>query len=377
MDGILFKGEKIIVPHTLREDMLARIHTGHMGIEKCKQRARDVLFWPGMGKQIEAIVGSCSTCLERRNSNPKEPMISHQIPDRPWQTVATDLFTLHGEDYIVTVDYHSRFIEVDRLRSTTTSAVIHKLKALFARLGIPETVVSDNGPCYSSSEFRRFAQDWDFNHVTSSPTYPQSNGLAEKAVQTAKSLLEKAKMDKKDPYLSLLEYRNAPVDGLKSPAQLLMSRRLRSILPTTSQQLRPQVACQSTVYARRKLCQQRQKQYYDRTARPLSTLRDGATVHFQQSDGHWKPATVIQSADAERSYHIRTPEGQEYRRNRRHLLQAKESDMNIQPTTTEDVDTQLQQPEAHESPTRGSGEQSQCLTTRSGRAVKPRVRLDL
>ena len=139
--------------------------------------------------------------------------------------------------------------------------------------------------CYSSHEFKQFAESWGFRHVTSSPHYPQSNGLAEKTVQTAKRILTKAREDKKDPYLSLLEYRNTPVDVLKSPAQLLMSRRLRSILPTTALHLRPQVTPQEAVRARREKCQQRQQQHYNRSARPLSTLHAGTLVggNHQQS----------------------------------------------------------------------------------------------
>lgn len=179
------------------------------------------------------------------------PMLSHDIPEIPWETVATDLFTWNSENYIVICDYLSRYFEIERLHNITTAAVIHKMKAVFARQGIARKVVSDNGPCYNSHEFKQFAESWGFQHVTSSPLYPQCNGLAEKTVQTAKRILTKAKEDKKDPYLSLLEYRNTPVDGLKSPAQILMSRRLRSILPTTTQQLRPQVTPQDTVRARR------------------------------------------------------------------------------------------------------------------------------
>jgi len=107
--------------------------------------------------------------------------------------------------------------------------------------GIPAKVVSDSGPQFSAQEFGRFASEWDFSHVTSSPTYPQSNGLAKKVVHTAEQLLKKAKLEKRDPYLSLLEYRNAPLDALATPAQLLMSRNLCSILPTTSNHLRPSV----------------------------------------------------------------------------------------------------------------------------------------
>ena len=185
-------------------------------------------------------------------------MKSHAIPERPWQVIGTDLFTWNSQDFIVIVDYYSRFFELEKLSSCTSSAVIMKLKAAMARHGIPESIISDNGPCYSSGEFRLFAESWGFTHTTTSPHYPQSNGLAERTVQTAKSILDKAKAENKDPYLSLLEYRNTPVDNLKSPAQLLMSRRLRSILPATAKHLQPQIASQQAVHERREVCQHKQ-----------------------------------------------------------------------------------------------------------------------
>ncbi|KAK3527067.1 hypothetical protein QTP86_008648 [Hemibagrus guttatus] len=319
LHGMIFKGDKIVIPTSLRPAMLSRIHASHLGIEKCKQMAHDIMFWPGMGKELEIIISKCSVCLTYRPSNTNEPMISHKIPDRPWQIVATDLFTWNSEDYLVTVDYYSRYFELDRLHSTTSAAVIHKLKAAFARHGIPETVISDNGPQYSSGEFESFAKAWEFTHTTTSPYYPQSSGLAEKSVHTAKMLLEKAKADKSDPYLSLLEYRNSPVDGFKSPSQLLMSRRLRSTLPNTNQQLLPKVISCKHVRSKRMHQQQHQKRYYDRSARPLPQLNEGQAVRVQER-GYWKPATVIRAANTERSYHVRPSDGLEYRRNRHHLM---------------------------------------------------------
>ncbi|CAI5673637.1 unnamed protein product [Oreochromis niloticus] len=315
IDGFMFKGEKMIIPKRLRKDMIDRIHSSHMGIEKTKNRARDLLFWPGMGKQIEEAVGACSTCQERRTANPKEPLLSHAIPERPWQVIATDLFTWNSEDYIIIVDYYSRFLELERLHSCTAEAVIRKLKSAMARHGIPESVISDNGPYYASSKFQQFAKTCSFTHTTTSPHYTQSIGLAEKTVQTAKKLLDKAKAEHKDPYLSLLEYQNTPVDNLKSPAQLLMSRRLRSILPATPKQLEPQVACQQTVRERREVCQQRQQTYFNRAARPLPQLHTGTPVRFSQQDGSWKPAVVTRCANMFRSYNITTDTGQVYRRN--------------------------------------------------------------
>lgn len=377
MNDILFKGEKIIIPTSLRTEMLSRIHAGHMGMEKCKQRARDIIFWPGMNKQIEELVGKCHICNEHKPSNTKEPMISHKIPDRPWQTVATDLFTWNNEDYLVTVDYYSRYFELDRLHSTTAAAVIHKLKASFARHGIPETLISDNGPQYRCREFEGFANTWGFTHITSSPHYPQSNGLAEKSVHIAKSLMEKAKADQKDPYLSLLEYRNTPVDNFKSPVQLLMSRRTRSILPNTHQQLQPKIIRHRDVHIRRTHRQQQQKKYYDRSAKQMSPLHEGQHIRFQEK-GYWKPAVVIRSADTERSYHIRASEGQEYRRNRRHLLDTTET-LNTQTGEDTKHDTQhaLHTDTHNAKTTEEASPQAVRYQTRSGREVKPRVVMDL
>lgn len=115
-------------------------------------------------------------------------MIAHELPERPWQNVATDLFTLENEQYLIVVDYYSRYFELERMSTTTSSAIINKLKAIFARHGIPEKLVSDNGPQFSAQEFARFANEWDFSHITSSPTYPQANGLVEKCEAAPKEI---------------------------------------------------------------------------------------------------------------------------------------------------------------------------------------------
>ena len=106
-------------------------------------------------------------------------MIAHELPDRPWQNVATDLFMLEDEQHLIVVDYYSRYSELERMSTTTSSAIVNKLKAIFAGHGIPEKLVSDNGPQFSALEFAHFANEWDFRLITSSPTYPQLNGLVE------------------------------------------------------------------------------------------------------------------------------------------------------------------------------------------------------
>ncbi|XP_028411133.1 uncharacterized protein K02A2.6-like [Dendronephthya gigantea] len=242
MHQLLFRNQKLIVPKVLRGEMLKRIHQAHLGIVKCKQRAREILFWPGMGNEIEEMVSKCPTCNENRNSNIKQPLTPHEIPDRPWAKIGVDLFEFKNTNYLLCVDYYSKFPEVAKLPSLKSSATITALKSIFARHGIPDEVVSDNGPQFASVEFKNFSEVWEFLHITSSPGYPQSNGQVERTVQTVKKLLKKADESGQDPYLSILEYRNSPLDSVnKSPAQLLMSRRLKSRLPTITPLLQPQI----------------------------------------------------------------------------------------------------------------------------------------
>ena len=214
IQGLLMKGTRIVIPKCLQQETLAKIHEGHQGIHKCRARANTSVWWPGLGSQIKTIVENCQTYSEHRNSH-CEPLMPTPLPQRPWQTVASDLFTLKNNNYLLVVDYYSRYVEVITLRKSTSSqAVIEALKTIFARHGIPDELRSDNGPQYHSDEFALFAKDWGFKHTTSSPRFPQSNGEAERAVRTVKEILKK----EKDPAKALLAYRSTPLASGYSPA---------------------------------------------------------------------------------------------------------------------------------------------------------------
>ena len=152
-NGILFKGEKIIIPKAMQPEMLKLIHRSHQGIAKSLSRARDVLYWPGMSSQIQDVISSCVTCDMYQRKNQKEPLIPHSVPDRPWSKLGIDIFELHGKQYLLIVDYYSGFIELDFLSHTTAKQVIIHCKAQFSRHGIPDVLISDNGPQFSSHEF--------------------------------------------------------------------------------------------------------------------------------------------------------------------------------------------------------------------------------
>ena len=160
------------------------------------------------------------------------------------------------------VDFYSDFIEVKKLEENTSSSVIEFLKEQFSRYGIPDTVVTDNGPQFSSQEFRQFTLNWEFVHVSSSPHHHKSNAKVESAVKIAKSLIKKLLKDNKDPWLALLDQRNTPTESIgTSPAQRLMSCRTRTLLLTATNLLYPKVP--ESVTEKLKLKRRKAKRYHD------------------------------------------------------------------------------------------------------------------
>ena len=288
-DEILFRGNRVIVPAAMRSEMLKKIHASHIGIEGCLRRAREILFWPGMTAAIRDCISACGTCNSFRMEQPKQPLIPQEVPDRPWSKVAVDLFTLDKTEYIIMVDDYSNFFELRVLSDTRASSIITSLKSQFARHGIPNTVRSDNGPQFSASDFKTFSKEWDFEHITSSPYYARSNGKVENAVNTAKRILKKAKLDHKDPHLALLDWRNTPTEGLdSSPVQRLMGRRTRTLLPTSARLLKPKLPKPAKELLTKK--REKQARYYNRGAKQLKELKQGDIVRMKPDPKDQKKA---------------------------------------------------------------------------------------
>ena len=149
--GLIVKGQKIVVPSSLRGEMVEKLHEGYLGINKTIARAREVLFWPGMTVDLTEKIKNCPVCLENRPSQQPEPLRSHEIPPLPWAKVGTDILHKNSRNYLVTIDYYSKWPELTLLPSMTSTGAITALRSQFARYGVPSVVVSDNGPCYSSA----------------------------------------------------------------------------------------------------------------------------------------------------------------------------------------------------------------------------------
>ena len=201
-DGILIKGERIVIPLAMQQEILKKLHLSHQGVEKTRLRARTCVYWRGIDKDIEEITRDCDVCLKFCRKEQKQSMIPRDLPASPWQYLGTDLFEVDNHSYLILADYYSKMPFVRKISSESTRAVILKLKTLFGEHGIPEVLFSDGGPCFASAEFQSFSNDWGFKHVMSSPHYPQSNGFIERAIQTVKLIMKRSIKSGVDPELA-------------------------------------------------------------------------------------------------------------------------------------------------------------------------------
>ncbi len=189
-EGFIFVGQKLLIPESLRLVWLKVVHGTHLGIEKCKFRAHPVMYWPGMSQDIEDTVYKCTTCKKFSGNNHKEALIPHEIPDRPWAKIGTDLFQFGNEDYLIEVDYESKYPEVLKLNNKRAKEVVSKLKDGYTIHGIPDQMVADNIP-YNSQEMMQFAKEWGVKITTSSPTYAQSNCFSRKICADCEAINKK------------------------------------------------------------------------------------------------------------------------------------------------------------------------------------------
>ena len=237
--GIIMKGTRILIPSSLVPDVLREIHRGHLGIEKCKLRARECVFWPTMNKDITDVVSKCDVCQTNALPQHNEYKLSMQQDSHyPLQYVGMDIFEYKQHNYLLIADYYSSYPWIRKLSNISTQKVVDACKSVFNEFGYPQQIHTDSGTQFLSCEFRAFLQDHNVTYSASSPYYHQSNGKAERFVQTIKQLLKKS-----DEQCSVAEamliYRSTPLSQNKmSPGELMFGRKLATNLvcaPTLSQ----------------------------------------------------------------------------------------------------------------------------------------------
>ena len=230
-DGILLWGSRVVIPPQAREAVIEQAHSAHIGIARMKSLTRQFLWWPKIDSDLEAKVRNCSTCQKYRSEPPQAVLHPWEWPKQPWVRLHADYAgPFLGKMYLILIDAHSKWIEVHITTSTTSSITIEKMRSTFVTFGIPETLVTDNGSNFTSSEFEEFLKANGIRHIKTAPYHPASNGLAERAVQTFKSGMKKLTIGSLETRVArfLFTYRITPQTTTgSSPSELLLGHRLR------------------------------------------------------------------------------------------------------------------------------------------------------
>ncbi|XP_062713126.1 uncharacterized protein K02A2.6-like [Aedes albopictus] len=238
VEGIIMFSDRLVIPALYRKRCLVQMHKGHPGIQRMKAVARSFVYWPCLDEDIIDHVRACHGCASAARSPPKVTPEPWPKPTVPWQRIHVDYAgPLEGEFYLVTVDAYSKWPEIFPTKSITSKATINLLRSLFANKGMPQVLVSDNGTQFTSAEFKQFCSENGVEHVTTAPFHPQSNGQAERFVDTFKRAVKKVQDGEGSIKTALdtflLAYRTTPnpntPDG-RSPAELMYNRRLRTSL---------------------------------------------------------------------------------------------------------------------------------------------------
>ena len=328
--GILMKNSKVLIPETLKQK-----YQGHQGIKACRSRAREFVFWININNDLKELVEKCDICQSQQNSTAIIQKYVSEVPSHPWHTLGSDIFYFQRIDFLVIVDYFSKYLIVRKIPSSTSSAVIKELGMIFSEFGKRQVFRSDNGPCYSSQEFRFFMQNWLIEHRTSSPHYPQSNGLAESMVKVSKNLIEKAVRQDLPWNQLLLDYRCTPISSeIPSPAEILFGRKLRSSIS-----ILPSQVMNDRISKQRELIAKKEGKFYTNTKDFQDRIRAlpfeaGQNVWLQNSDSRkCKEAVIHEKCREPNSYMVEIPATRQCFRRNSNFIKPRQSEQ--KPVSTE------------------------------------------
>lgn len=237
-EKIVMWGHRVVIPTSMRKGILCELHSGHLGIVKTKALARSYVWWPNIDKDIENLVKGCKACLLQRDNPEKVPLTPWNRPNRPFERIHIDLCgPIKGKQFLIVLDAYSKWVEAFAMDSTTSEKTIALLKQTFARFGIPEMIVSDNGTQFTSEEFAMFRKRNGIKHYTTAPGNPATNGAAENAVKTFKRSFKAALADERNSNTDLntlmqrflMNYRNIEHNTTgEPPTKLMFGRKIRS-----------------------------------------------------------------------------------------------------------------------------------------------------
>ena len=324
-DGCVLWGSRVVIPPQVSQQVILQLHDTHHGIVRMKSLARGYLWWPKIDLDLERCVKLCSECQKYQKKPAQAPLNVWKWPDRPWSRLHMDYAGPYmGKMFFILVDAHSKWLEVHQVSNATSSATIEKLRFIFSTHGLSETLVSDNGSCFTSTEFKDFVTRNGIVHLFVPPYHAASNGLAERAVQTFKSGMKRLSQshgsldDKIARFLFHYRITTNSTTGI-APAELLFGRRLRSHLdllhPDTTARVDEQ--------------QRKQAEYHDRHARARNFVVGDAVyiTNFSVGD-RWLPGVVVNKSGPV-SFHIELADGRTVRRHLDHVCSRLEKEESL------------------------------------------------
>lgn len=230
----LFWGHRIIIPDTIRQQVLHELHKSHFGSTRMIEIAKSYFWWPKLNEDIINITKQCTICLSHRNTPSKTPLRTWPVPPSPWYRIHADfLGPLYGKMFLVVVDSYSKWPEVFQMANIGSGLTIKKFKELFLTFGFPIHLVTDNGTSFTSQEFKNFTNTIGMKHTFTPPYHPATNGAAERFVETFKAnitkMVEGGKLLNYAIGIFLSDYRVTPQKSTGiSPAKLMLGREIRN-----------------------------------------------------------------------------------------------------------------------------------------------------
>lgn len=361
--GCLFVGTKLVVPRSVQHVFLKELHATHLGVVKMKGLARNHFWWPGLDKQIETLTNNCIICLEKRHEPSKVKLHKWTYPNAAGERVHADFCKLMDRNFLIVTDQYSKWLEIYEMRNNTTAVnTIMKFKDYFSRWGLINTLVTDNGPPFSSLEFRTFLNKNGINHKLTPPFHPQSNGAAENCVGMFKDKIKKAVSAGVDLFDAifkfLLDYRTSiHVTTNRTPSDLHLGRKIYNKFDVI-----------------RRAREKSQEENFKGKRDQMLEVGDLVMARDYRNDREkWIEGEIV-NKEGNVTFEVQTEEGALWRRHADQLIEKKESieEKVIEESVLERaVDLLTKSPVNQTPPTPQRG------VTRSGRVIKPPERLNL